>query len=141
MYGYFLLGAYIDKYDVKIRNRVIIYILGVLGMAASIALVIWDCIHTQTLSERFWSYTMPGIYFASMAAFMAAKNIKFRDGIFMTIMSNISKTSLGIYGIHFLFIILLWNRGLTTFSFAGIISVPVIVIIVLGCDYMLNYLC
>ena len=134
--GYFLLGAYIDKYDVVIKNRIIMYILGGIGICISISLVMWDCIYTQTLNERFWSYTMPGIYFASGAVFMAIKKIKFKDGFFIKAISDISEKSLGIYGVHFLFIILFWKWGFSTFLFSGILSVPVISIIVFVCSYI-----
>lgn len=134
--GYFLLGAYLDRYEVEKKRRYIIYICGILGCAMTIALVIWDCIHTQTINERFWTYTMPGIYLVSAAAFLAAKNTRFKDGAFLKIMTDISGKSLGIYGIHFVFIIYLWMCGISTFSFTGVLSVPVISAVVFVLSYV-----
>lgn len=134
--GYFLLGAYIDKYDIKPKQRLLLYILGFIGTLTTIILVIKDCISTQTINERFWSYTMPGLYLSSIAVFLAIKNLNYSDGILLKTMTGISKKSLGIYGIHFLFIIILWKAGLTTFSFVGVLSVPVISMIVLGASFI-----
>ena len=134
--GYFLLGAYIDKYDIKPKQRLLLYILGFIGTLTTIILVIKDCISTQTINERFWSYTMPGLYLSSIAVFLAIKNLNYKNGILLKTMTAISKKSLGIYGIHFLFIIILWKAGLTTFSFVGVLSVPVISMIVLGASFI-----
>lgn len=138
--GYFLLGAYIDRYNIKPKGRKIIYALGVAGIIAAIALVLYDCISTQTLNERFLSYNMPGIFLASTAFFLAAKNIEFKDGLFLKIMTAVSEKSLGIYGVHFLFITILWKLGFTTFLFPGILSVPVIALIVLGASFVSSML-
>lgn len=138
--GYFLLGAYLDRYNIEKKYRPCIYILGILGSAFSIGMVIFDCISTQTLNERFWSYTMPGMYLASIAVFTLVRNMKVKNTEVIRVVHFISNNSLGIYGVHFAIIIFLWRVGFDTFSFAGVLSVPVISLIVLLLSLMVAYL-
>lgn len=139
--GYFLLGYYLDKYDIERAKKYILYVLGVMSTILTIVLVIKDCFTYQNFVERFWTYTMPFIVISSCAWFVFVKNIsnKFNRTI-QIILRNISEKSLGIYAVHFLFITFLWNHAITTFLFNGILSVPVISAIVFFCSYLTSSL-
>ena len=139
--GYFLLGYYLDKYDITVVKRYIFYISGVISTFFTIALVIYDCIYYQNFVERFWSYFMPFIAISSCAWFIFIKNIfpKLNHAI-CSLLKNISDKSLGIYAVHFLFIMLLWHWKFTTFSFNSILSVPIISLIVLISSYIVSAL-
>ncbi len=128
--GYFILGHYIDKWKTKNKKDYVIYLLGFFGCILTISAVLYDCISTQQINERFWSYNMPWVALSSIGACVFVKN-HFSDGKIYKLMHIIAKYSLGIYLIHFLFIMLLWKNGFSTFSFTGIFSVPVITLIVL----------
>lgn len=137
--GYFLLGAYMDRYTISAKTRKIIYGLGSIASVITVSLVLWDCISSQTIKERFWSYTMPYMYLSSAALFLYLKNCSI-DEFVKKILYKISEKSLGIYGTHFVFIILLWKFGFSTFLFSGILSVPVISSIVLLLSYVFSAL-
>ena len=124
--GYFLLGAYLDRYGASKRSAVCLYILGCAGQIATIAGTIWDCNSSGALNERVWSYTMPNVFFAAAAVFLLARTHEPREGKAYTCISFIARHALGIYGVHFLFILLFWKLDFTTFSFCGALSVPVI---------------
>ncbi len=128
--GYFILGHYIDKWQGKDKRNSVIYVLGILGCIMTVGAVLYDCISSQEIHERFWNYNMPWVALSSIGAFIFVRN-NFSYGIIYKLMNIISKYSLGIYVIHFLFIMLLWKNGFSTFSFTGILSVPVITLIVL----------
>ncbi len=128
--GYFILGHYIDKWKRKDKKDFVLYLLGFLGCILTVSAVLYDCISTQEINERFWNYNMPWVALSSFGAFIFVKN-NFSYGIIYKLMHIIAKYSLGIYLTHFLFIMLLWNNGFSTFSFTGILSVPVITLIVL----------
>ncbi len=133
--GYFILGHYIDKWGTENKSRLkIIYLLGILGIIITIGAVTVDCILTQAPQERFWTYCMPWIAASSIGIFSYVKNNS-RNGHMRNFMVGVSRYSLGIYGIHFMFILLLWNLGFSTFSFGGVFSVPVITLIVLLLSY------
>lgn len=135
--GCFLLGAYLDQYEVEKKNRILLYILGIFGTISTMILVYWDCVSSQMIRERFWAYTMPNVYVSGAAVFLFFKNLRVRN-IFTKVMCKISDRSLGIYGVHFLFILLFWKTGFDTFLFTGILSVPVISIIILILSYILS---
>ncbi len=135
--GCFLLGAYLDQYEVGKKNRILLYILGIFGTISTMILVYWDCVSSQMIRERFWAYTMPNVYVSGAAVFLFFKNLRARN-IFTKVMCKISERSLGIYGVHFLFILLFWKTGFDTFLFTGILSVPVISIIILILSYILS---
>lgn len=135
--GYFLLGAYIDKYNIEEKFRKAIYVLGVIGVLMSVEGVLLDCILTRTLNERFWRYTTPGIYLGSVAVYLLFRNKSFdKNNIMIRNLNRISANSLGIYGIHFVFIIIFWKIGFDTFLFPGVLSVPFISLVVLLCSYI-----
>lgn len=139
--GYFLLGYYlrITEFTNQVQNK--IYILGTLAALLVICFVIYDCIASQTLSVRYWSYTTPFMAVYSCAWFIYAKNIcnKINTDL-MRIISSIANFSLGIYGVHFLFIIIFWQIGFDTFLFNGLFSVPIISAVVLVCSYIASYI-
>ncbi len=133
---YFLLGAYLDKWEIDKRVRYVIYLLGTVGTASLIYLVMRESISTQSPSDKFWANTTPMLYTASISWFILIKNANIaKTGIVAKVFKAISKKSLGIYGVHFLFLSLLWKIGFTTYSFAGIISVPVISLVILMFSY------
>lgn len=133
--GYYLLGYYLKKKDFTKNKRIAIYIIGVLSAIVLVLLVVIDCIKNQSFFERYWSYTMPLMVLYSCACFVFAKNTSWKNQRFLKIVEKISEYSLGIYGVHFVFVIILWKVGFTTFSFNGLLSVPIISIIVLCCSY------
>ncbi|MCM1082026.1 MAG: acyltransferase family protein [Clostridium sp.] len=128
--GYFILGHYLDKWHKKDKKNYIVYFLGIIGCVLTVSAVLYDCISTQEIHERFWNYNMPWVALASIGVFIFVKN-NFSYGIIYKLMHSIAKYSLGIYLIHFLFIMILWKNGVSTFSFVGIVSVPVITLVVL----------
>lgn len=138
--GYFLLGYSIKKYEIERKNRICIYLMGVLCCIGTICLVIGDCMHSQSITERFWSYTMPCIATAAAAFFIFIKHKEIRGKHLTNVLEAIAKRSLGIYGCHFLFVMVFWKIGITTFSFPGIISVPAISVIVLLLSYCFSVL-
>lgn len=124
--GYFVLGYYLAQYPPKAAARRLLYVLGTLGIIIS-TLVTWKvCVTGGEYSEAYFNYLFPGVVLWSVAVFLFGqvhgdKLLKLKGFIGLA-----SKCSLGIYGIHMIFVTLLWDYGITTFSFSPILSVPVI---------------
>ena len=138
--GYFLLGYYLDNYEIKKKHRILLYFTGAVGLALSIVMVMWDCMTHYAAMERFWVYTMPGIYFAAVAVFVFFKYTNCKIKIVDSFLKKVAKYSLGIYGCHMIFIIYLWMIGFTTFSFHALISVPVISLVVFVFSVVTSFL-
>lgn len=138
--GFFLLGYYIDNYEIKKKSRIVLYLLGTVGLFSSVTLVMWDCITHYSPAERFWNYTMPGMVLAAVAVFVFFKYRKMEIKIFDGFLKKVAECSLGIYGCHFLFIIYLWRMGITTFAFHWLIGVPLISLVVFVCSFVTAYL-
>ena len=133
--GYFLLGYYLSKNEFKRKKCIIIYILGFFSALITIGLVVFDCVTSQTLSERYWSYTMPFMVIYSCAWFIFVKNMCNRVNTkALSIITRVADLSLGIYGIHFIFILAFWKIGFSTFLFNGLFSVPIISVVVFVCS-------
>lgn len=128
--GFFLLGYYIDNYEIKKKTRILLYFLGVIGLIFTIVMVMWDCITHYAPMERFWKYTMPGMVLTATAIFVFFKYGTLKIKIIDVFLKTVARYSLGIYGCHMIFIIYLWAIGITTFSFHALISVPVISLVV-----------
>ena len=73
--GYYLLGYYLKNVEIKKNVRYAVYGLGLLGAFFTVFLVMYDCISSQTLNERYWSYTTPMMFLYSVAVFVMAKNV------------------------------------------------------------------
>lgn len=138
--SYFILGYYVDKYDIAKKKRIILYVMGVTSLLITMELVIRDCIINQNFMERCWTYNSPLITIASCAWFVFIKNIapKFKPKKRL-LFRKITNKSLGIYAVHVLIILLVWKTGLTTFSFNSILSVPLISLLVFAGSYVVSF--
>ncbi|MBQ6812700.1 MAG: acyltransferase family protein [Agathobacter sp.] len=138
--GFFLLGYYIDNYEIGKKTRIRLYLTGGVGIILTIAMVMWDCITHYAPLERFWGYTMPGMVLAAVAVFVFFKYRKLKIKIIDNFLEKVSKYSLGIYGCHMIVITCLWIMGYTTFSFHALISVPLISLVVLLISFATAFL-
>lgn len=137
-FGYFLLGAYLGKYEVKYKR--IIYVCGIVAMFVTIGLVIYDNAVIQSPSERFWVYTMPAIYLSSIAFYVFVKELCSKHQFHFRIIELISKESLGIYGCHVLVLRILSHFGLDINICLYLISIPLLVLIVLCISTLVSFL-
>lgn len=102
------------------------YVLGCAGVLAAFLTTYYVCVRQQALIENYNNYFFPGIVLWSVAVYVFIQRTADKLKKYSGIVGLVSRCSLGIYGIHMLFVFLLWDNGISTFSFPGIISVPVI---------------
>ena len=98
----------------------------------TIGLTYFTSVSVNSCVEKYLGYTMPNVFIMSAAIFVLMQEIEGSSAIIYRILDKIAEYSLGIYGIHMLFVFALWKIGIDTFILPGIISVPLITILVLG---------
>lgn len=136
---YFILGYYLSNKELTKKQRVYIYILGIMGMLFTIYADYGLSIREQKPIGTYYDYSCLNVFLESIAVFVLFKNIKFnKEYKLITLMS---KWSFGAYLIHALIIDYL-NRflGINSFVFNSYISVPVVGIIVFTFSYVFSAL-
>ncbi len=133
--GYFILGAYLSRYNLQKKTRRVLYLLGLGSAVFTVAMTCVASIRAGSGVETYWTYLTPNVFFMSVAVFVFLFQIKWEENWFYRIIASVSDCSLGIYGVHMLFIFFLWRKGINTLILPGIISVPLIVFIVFILSY------
>ena len=133
------MGYYLSNKELTKKQRVYIYILGIMGMLFTIYADYGLSIREQKPIGTYYDYSCLNVFLESIAVFVLFKNIKFNKEY--KLITLISKWSFGAYLIHALIIDYL-NRflGINSFVFNSYISVPVVGIIVFTFSYVFSAL-
>lgn len=139
---YFVVGYYLNRYDLKSRTKKIVYFLAIISLILTIiGTSVWS-LKLGKATENLYRYLLPTTFFISVAIFIGVKEkfskIKLKDKT-TNIMEKVSKLTFGIYLVHDFFNIFLQKIGIITTAFNPIISVPVISIIVFLCSLIASY--
>lgn len=138
--SYFVLGYYLNKIDLRKLKRIVIYLLGVLGFAATILLDLTVALKTQQCCGTYYNYFTVNVLLESIAVFTWFKYRTYRIKR-QPIMVQLSKLSFGAYLVHTLIIEQLDRQlGLNTLSFNAILSVTSIGIIVFVASFSISLL-
>lgn len=140
--GYFMAGYYFYTYDISVRSRRLIYVLGVLSTFVTIG-------GTSILSRRagygdqtFYNYLFPNVCFTAWAVFLffkehAAKisfSAKWGGRI-----GRLAELGFGMYLMHQFVNTALRLLGITTTSFAAVLSVPVLTCVVFAVSFVVIF--
>ena len=131
--GYFVLGYYLDEYELSKRIRRFIYTGGIGLLILCLALTIGFSRYTGKPEECFWNYNGIFIIGWSVCVYVFVKYNM--DKITKSYTDKISKCTLGIYAVHMFVVFGLSHVGLNTMSFNSVISVPLITILVFSLSY------
>lgn len=101
--GYFVTGYYLDKVEISKKYRIIIYILGILGLLTTIVGSSLSSLALNDSTEMFFENMGINIYFMSMAVFVSIK-YSVKEGKESRTLTLLCKCSLGIYLVHELII-------------------------------------
>ena len=139
--GYFIIGHYINEYGIKKRNRILIYIIGILSYILGVVGTILFSNYKNKAYETFDREFSITTFFMSIAMFTLFKYIT-KNKVFKEktekIIIHLSKMTLGIYVIHALFIDILKNQvGL---SFTKLYNLPLAFLIVIIVSYIFTYI-
>lgn len=136
--SYFVLGYYIKKIDFTKKQRISIYMLGIVGAIATIVLDLIVAIKTQKYCSHYYGSFNFTVMVQAVALFILFKQFKFKPTKFII---TLSKYSFGAYLAHVLVINQLDSLfGLNTLSFNPILSVTCISLITAVISYSLSAL-
>ena len=133
---YFLLGWYINKYEIKRYKE--IYLLGIICLIFSI---LGTCIITVSISESFQLYndiSIQTLLYCS-AVFLFIKNT-FSTKKENKLVCMIAKNSLGIYAIHAMFITIMY-KFIDSRNFGNaLINIPLVFAVAFICSFIGSYI-
>lgn len=141
--GYYVLGYYIDNYEIKIMTRKIIYMAGILGVVATAALTSIISLKTGKADSMFYSYLFPNVLICSIAVFVFFRyyvsKIKFSTKS-LKAAGVLSAFSFRIYLIHDFFNIFLYEAGISAVNYNPVFSVPLIAAAVFAMSFIASYI-
>ena len=136
--GYFILGYYLDKTDLKKHKRTVIYFSGIIGFVFTVLLTLAVSLKAQQVQD-YYNNLYVNVLVMAVAVFVLFYNAKFEDKKINKIMQKLSKYSFGVYLVHPAVISLLNKAfGLNTMTFNPVISVIVISGIAFTCSYIIS---
>ena len=98
--GYYILGHYLNKTNLREKVQNIIYILGIFGFGLTIILTFAVSRKANRLVENYFDYLTLNVLFSSAAVFVWFKTRKYSSSKINALMAKLSKYSFGAYIIH-----------------------------------------
>ena len=127
---YFVLGWYLHNTDISPRARKWIYVLGILGLGATVILSSLESIRQQSSVHTFFEYMTPNVLLTGTAVFVFAKyhfHYGKLSGTAISVLKKLSKYSFGVYLMHPLFYdYLRYNLYFDVLAYDPLISVPLV---------------
>lgn len=139
--GYFILGHYLNKYEIEKKKRIIIYIIGIISFIISVVGTSLFSIYMKKATETFARELSLTSFFLSVFVFVFIKykyqNKEISERI-KKIIIHLSKHTLGVYLIHPLFRDIIKNQ--MNISFNRLTNLPIIFAIMLLISYIISYI-
>ncbi len=136
--SYFILGFYLNKTEINKNKRVLIYILGVIGLISTILLNLSASKNAGKSTEIFFSAFSVNVLLMAIAVFVWFKyNAKGNDK-FNKIIIKLSKYSFGAFLVHIFVLQVLYAFGIQSTSFHPVLSVPAITIFTTVVSYLIS---
>ncbi|MDF2616755.1 MAG: hypothetical protein K0Q47_1410 [Sedimentibacter sp.] len=141
--GYFVLGYYIDFYELKVTTRKIIYMAGILGVVATAVFTSMISLKNGKADSMFYSYLFPNVLACSIAVFVffryRVSKINFGTKS-LKAAGVLSACSFRIYLVHDFFNIFLYDAGISAMDYNPALSVPVIAAAVFAMSFIASYI-
>lgn len=140
--GYFILGYYLHSTEISPKLRKVIYILGIIGFAATaIGTWLWSLSKGKPVKTLYNNF-MPNVLLQSVAVITFFKyevsKIKWSEKQ-LKVITKLSALSFGMYLFHDLVNILFKQTGFGTLSYNPVLSVPCNTLIVFFVSLAVTY--
>ena len=137
--GYFVLGYYLNRVELTKKQRIIVYILGVIGFAATIGLSLLVSLKLQKPCEHYYDSFRVNVLPEAVAVFVWFKSRDYKSERLNRFVRQLAKYSFGAYLVHPLVIDQLnFRLGLNTLSFNPILSVACISLLVFAVSFAVS---
>ena len=138
--GYYVLGYYLSNYDITLRKRKIIYILGFIGLFLTFILTEYYSIKNCELIITFYKNNTLNVFLYSIGVFVLIKSIfkeKVNNNKFI---KELSSLTIAVYPIHRLLLII--NENCFDFNIAKncIYMVPLYFIVIVVLSYAIAFI-
>ncbi len=137
---YFILGHYLNKNEIKKSLRLVIYILGVVGFAATVLLNLFASKNAGKSLEVFYGGSTLNVLLMSAAMFVWFRYNAKGTGLLNKIIVPLSKYSFGAFLAHIFVLKVLSALGIQPTSFSPVLSVPVITIVTTIASYLISFI-
>lgn len=140
--GYYVAGYYLKAYTLSRLAEALIYVLGIVGAVTTVWGTALFSRWSGGLIDYFYDYASPSVACSSVAVVVLFRYVLgvSDERSRRQRMSGVAKISFGIYLIHDVFIMLLRHFGITTLSFAPVVSVPLLSAGVFLCAFAVAWL-
>lgn len=138
--GYPVLGYYLMHYDFSKRVKVISVISGFAAAAVAICFTILDKAGYGVLQVEYLAYCGIFVIIYSIAICMIVKHIPLNyESLLPKIICNIGRHTLGIYFIHMVFVILIFQYGICNYYVLPVVDVIIYTLVVLALSYIIAF--
>jgi len=138
--GYFVLGHYLNTYQLSNVLKRFIYLLGLLSVILVIVLTHWYSHHIGEPSEVFYSNLNIFLLFESMAVFLMIKQLNFSAN-YSSLIVRLSNLTLGVYLIHQLLYLMANDLlGINGMSFNQYYFIPCYSLIIFAASCLVVFL-
>ncbi|MDO4953317.1 MAG: acyltransferase family protein [Synergistaceae bacterium] len=140
--SYYVCGYYLDKTEFSPRTKRIVYLLSILGFAATIFLSSAASLMTGKATEEFYKNFSANVMLESIGVFLFFKTAfgsrKFSLSM-QKVIYQLSKCSFGAYLAHMLIIDQLRNAGITPAMFNLVWSIPLFALFIAALSFLISY--
>lgn len=141
---YFILGYYMNNVELTKKQRSTVYILGILGFAATIALNAIASWKANEPRQTYYNNFSINVLLEAIAIHTWFKYRAYDHIRLNTLVSTLAKYSFGAYLVHVFVILVLNELGLNTLMCSPIVSIPVVslisIVISFAASWILNKL-
>lgn len=137
--SYFVLGYYINKTDLIKRQRIMIYVLGILGFMFTVMMDLIVAFKTKEPCSNYYGNFTVNVLFEAIAVFTWFKYKNYNWHKLNSFMKKLSKYSFGAYLVHALIIERLNTCfGVNSLSFNPVFSIVCIGVLVFGLSFAIS---
>ncbi len=137
---YFILGYYINTVEIKKKQRNIIYLLGILGLLATILLTAMKSLKEGKSSTEYYDHFCINILMEAIAAHTWFRYRNYRNKKANTFIRNLADCSFGVYMNHILLMnVLLFKLQLGTRFTSPLIAIPVVCVILIVLSFLISW--
>ena len=128
---YYILGHYLNKYEVQKKHRILIYIFAVFSVVATVFVSYWHYDSGKVGETFLFEYLSPTVLIVSVAVFLLFKynvsRIRFKERS-QNFIVKLSSLTFGIYLSHIVFLKVFNRTPLTVENIHPLVSVPLLVV-------------